>query len=70
MGNFFKHSGETSIMITPENLARHELIGLACRVRESSNRALIGLEGRVVDESRQTLTLEIRGREKSLIKSW
>lgn len=50
------------------NLVRHELIGLACRVKESTNKALIGLEGRVVDETRQTLTLEVKGKEKSLIK--
>ncbi len=55
-------------MITSENLVRHELIGLACRVKDSTNKALTGLEGRVVDETRQTLTLEIQNREKSLIK--
>ncbi len=55
-------------MITPENLVRHELIGLACRVSDSTNKALIGLEGRVTDESRQTLTLEAENREKTLAK--
>ena len=55
-------------MITPENLVRHELIGLACRIKDSTNKALMGLEGRVVDETRQTLTLEAGGREKSIPK--
>ena len=55
-------------MITPENLVRHELINLPCRVKGSTNKALIGLEGRIVDETRQTLTLEVKGKEKSLIK--
>ena len=55
-------------MITPENLVRHELINLPCRVKGSTNKALIGLEGRIVDETRQTLTLEVKGKEKSMIK--
>lgn len=55
-------------MITPENLVRHELIGLPCRVKDSTNKALIGLEGKIVDESRQTLTLETKNRKKNLIK--
>jgi len=55
-------------MITPKNLVYHELIGLKARVLESTNKSLEGLEGRVVDETRNTLTLEIRGKEKSLAK--
>lgn len=54
--------------IDEKNLVMHELIGLPCRVKDSSNKALIGLEGRVVDETRQTLTLEVKDKEKSLIK--
>ena len=39
-------------MITPQNLVRHELIGLKARVADSSDKKIIGLEGRVVDEIR------------------
>jgi len=55
-------------MITPKNVFRHELIGLKARVAESSNKANAGLEGRVVDETRNTLALEVRGKEKTLAK--
>ena len=55
-------------MITPQNLVRHELIGLRVKIADSTNKALIGLQGRVVDESRNTLTIEAKGKEKSLIK--
>jgi ribonuclease P protein subunit POP4 len=55
-------------MITPQNLVRHELIGLKVKIADSTNSALIGLQGRVVDESRNTLTIEAKGKEKSLIK--
>jgi len=50
------------IMITAENLVRHELIGLKVKV-ESGN-----MEGRVVDESRNTLTLEVKGKDKKIPK--
>lgn len=56
-------------MITPENLVRHELIGLGVCVHSSSNPDAQEISGRVVDESRNTLTLETpEGREVSLVK--
>ncbi len=55
-------------MITPHNLVKHELIGLECRIADSANRQNIGMKGKVVDESRQTLSLEIKGKTKSFIK--
>ncbi len=45
-------------MIGPENLVRHELIGLNVRIVGSSNKSSIGLEGKVVDETRNMLTIE------------
>lgn len=55
-------------MITPQNLIRHELIGLRCRIENSSAPQVKGLEGRVVDETRNTLTLEVKGKEKNVPK--
>jgi ribonuclease P protein subunit POP4 len=55
-------------MITPRNLAHHELIGLECRIASSSNKRIIGLEGRVVDETRNILTIEVNGKEKNFLK--
>jgi ribonuclease P protein subunit POP4 len=45
-------------MRTPENLVRHELIGLRVRIVSSPNRTLRGLEGKVVDETRTMLVIE------------
>lgn len=45
-------------MLAPENLARHELIGLRVVVDESTNISQKGLSGRVVDETRNTFLLE------------
>ena len=55
-------------MVTPKELVRHELIGLEARVVESSNPSQAGLSGRVVDETRQTLSIETGKGVKSLAK--
>jgi ribonuclease P protein subunit POP4 len=44
--------------LTPGNLLQHELIGLRVNVDESSNRALRGLRGTVIDETRNMLVIE------------
>ncbi len=44
-------------------LAKHELIGLEAVVVEATDPTHRGLEGRVVDETRNTLVLEASSRE-------
>ena len=56
-------------MITPENLVRHELIGLPVEVVESTNSSLAGISGRVVDETRNTFLIETRSGDKRVPKS-
>ena len=46
--------------IKPENILRHELIGLNATVARSSNRFLTGKRGRIIDETRNTLRLSTR----------
>jgi ribonuclease P protein subunit POP4 len=55
-------------MITPKNLVRHELIGLKVKIVGSTNKEIVGISGKVIDESRNTLTLEVNGKPKSFIK--
>ena len=43
--------------ISPQNLARHEIIGLNVKVVKTENRLLGGLAGKVVDETKNTLIL-------------
>jgi ribonuclease P protein subunit POP4 len=45
-------------MITADNLARHELIGLKCKVIDAKNSSLIGIEGTVVDETRNMIIIK------------
>lgn len=56
-------------MITPENIEYHELIGLQARVVYSSNRQIIGLDGKIVDETKHMFTLETRNGIKRIAKS-
>jgi ribonuclease P protein subunit POP4 len=41
--------------MTPESLVRHELAGLEVAVADSPNPDLVGIAGRVVDETTKTL---------------
>jgi len=44
--------------LTPETLARHELVGLPVRVVESTDRSQVGIAGVVVSETTNTLVIE------------
>lgn len=44
--------------LTANTLARHELCGLHVRVAEAKNRSLVGIEGRIVRETENTLLVE------------
>ena len=53
--------------ITP-NIVQHEFIGLETKVIKSSNPHVVGITGRVVDETRNTLTIFHNGERKVVIK--
>jgi ribonuclease P protein subunit POP4 len=55
-------------MISPENIVRHELVGLAVEVVESSNPSQKGIRGEVSDESRNMLTIETEQGPRSVAK--
>lgn len=52
-----------------KNLLKGELIGLEVLVADSRNRCNTGIKGRVVDETKNTLTIETRKGEKKLLKA-
>ncbi len=54
--------------IDRQNITSHELIGLDVAVVEGTNKDIVGTRGKVVDESRNTLTIESHGREKIAAK--
>lgn len=52
-----------------KDVARHELIGKKVEVTQAENPCLVGIKGKVIDETMNTLTLECEGKKKRLIKS-
>ena len=54
--------------LRPDNLARHELIGLHLTVEKSSNPCQAGLIGQVIDETRNTFLLETKAKAVRLAK--
>ena len=54
---------------TPENVIRHELIGLHLEVVRSSNKDLIGQSGIVIDETKNMLVISQGGKRKLIPKS-
>lgn len=54
--------------VTPAIL-QHEFIGLHAKVVRSLHSNYVGIEGRVIDETRNTLTILHENREKVVIKN-
>lgn len=54
--------------LTPETIARHELNGLCVRVVAADSSDYVGIGGRVVSESKKTLSIR-DGRDKQVPKS-
>ena len=47
---------------------KFELIGLEVEVVDAKNKSLIGIKGKIVDETKNTFVIEIKGKEKKLLK--
>ena len=56
-------------MITADNITTHELIGMDTEITNSSNPQLIGLNGRVVDETKSMIIINTVNGTKSIPKS-
>ncbi len=55
--------------ISPRNILRHELIGLHAKIAHSTDPTLRGVQGTVVDESRNMLTILSKGNKLLVQKS-
>jgi ribonuclease P protein subunit POP4 len=56
-------------MITPDNITSHEFIGLHTKITKSTNPEIIGLNGRIINETKSMLTLNTENGTKSFAKS-
>ncbi|MFH1331963.1 MAG: ribonuclease P protein subunit [archaeon] len=54
--------------MNPKEIAKHELIGLEIEIVESKNKALKGLKGKIIDETKNTITIQ-DDKEKKIMKS-
>jgi len=54
---------------TPETLTRHELIGLPLRVVDAASADFVGLSGRVVSETMQTIVVSSESGDKRVPKA-
>lgn len=56
-------------MMTAENITSHELIGMNTEVTNASNPQIIGLNGRIVDETKSMIRINTTKGIKSIVKS-
>lgn len=53
--------------ISPTNLVRHELCGLAIQIKDSTDPTQKGLRGKVIDETYNTIKIEAKDGKERLI---
>jgi len=56
-------------MITRDNITMHELIGMNTEISNSSNPHIVGLKGKIVDETKSMITLSTAKGMKSISNS-
>ena len=56
-------------MITVDNITSHEFIGLDTEITQSTNPQIVGLNGRIINETKSMFTLNTDKGVKSIAKS-
>jgi ribonuclease P protein subunit POP4 len=56
-------------MITADNIRSHEFIGLDTEIVQSTNPQVIGLNGRIINETKSMFTINTENGVKSIAKS-
>jgi ribonuclease P protein subunit POP4 len=56
-------------MITADNITSHEFIGLNTEIVESTNQQVIGLNGRIENETKSMFTINTENGIRSIAKS-
>lgn len=55
--------------MNPKEIERHELIGLTCKVIDAKNKGLIGLQGKIIDETKNTIKIQQKDKTKIILKN-
>ncbi len=53
----------------PQKILTHEFIGSIMKVIESKNPTLLGLEGKIIDETQNTITIKTKNSTKKILKN-
>lgn len=56
-------------MITRDNLHAHEIIGLDAQIIQSGNLQLVGIHGKIIDETKNMFTLKTESGIKDIPKN-
>ena len=56
-------------MITTDNIASHEFIGLDTEIVQSTNPQIVGLNGRIINETKSMFTINTKSGSKYIAKS-
>ena len=56
-------------MITAENITSHEFIGLNTEITKSTNPQVIGLNGRIINETKSMFTINTENGTRSIAKA-
>ena len=56
-------------MITADNITSHEFIGLDTEITQSTNPQVVGLNGRIINETKSMFTINTEKGSKSIAKS-
>ena len=56
-------------MITSDNITSHEFIGMHAEITNSTNKQIIGLNGRIIDETKSMFTINTKKGTKMIAKS-
>ncbi len=54
--------------IKPQDVVIHELIGREVEIIDSRNKSLIGVKGKIIDETRKTLMIESNDKKRLILK--
>jgi ribonuclease P protein subunit POP4 len=55
--------------INVKDIIKYELIGLKAKVAASKNKANVGIEGKIIDETKNTIVIEQGDKQKRLFKN-
>ena len=56
-------------MITSDNITSHEFIGMHTEITNSTNKQVVGLNGRIIDETKSMFTINTKKGTKMIAKS-